>query len=287
MTAVQTERRMAPPTPYELTISALTLRTAGFTERVRAAALAGFTGVGLSAEQYLRARAEGLTDRDLAAVLADHDVRLTELELLKHWALPERCGAEERAADDALLRLAGELGVPRINAGLFTHHTLPDLVAGFGAVCRRALDAGATVGLEFMPFSGIPDLGRARRIVEEAAQPNSGLILDTWHIARAHTPQGLIDGLPGELVVGVQLNDAGPEPFADLREEGRHHRLLPGEGRIDLALLLRLLRGRGVDAPVSVEVISDELDSRDPADTADRAFRSTCRVLELAAKEQP
>lgn len=275
---------MAAPlvTRHDLTISALTLRTADFPSRVRAAAQAGFAGIGLSVDHYLQARASGLTDRDMAAMVAEHGLRIDEIELLKHWARPETHTREELEADNALLRMAASLGVSRIHAGLFEPHTLPDLVAGFRTVCRRAQDAGATVGLEFMPFSGIRDLGRVRRVIEEADRPNAGIILDTWHIARAHTPPGLLESLPAGLVINVQLNDAGPVPFADLREEGRHHRLLPGEGRIQLTELLRLLRRKGVQAPYSVEVLSDELDAHDPAETARRAYGATCRVLDAA-----
>ena len=71
-------------------LSSMTLRDAGIKERVEAAAAAGFDGIGLRADDYIRARAEGWTDAGLCALLADHGLWVTEAELLRSWGVSTR-----------------------------------------------------------------------------------------------------------------------------------------------------------------------------------------------------
>jgi sugar phosphate isomerase/epimerase len=80
-------------------------------------------------------------------------------------------------------------------------------------------------------------------------------------------------------VFAVQLNDALAEPWADLRQEGRHARLLPGDGVIDLAAFLGALAKAGVQAPLAVEVLSDDLESHSPAQACRLAAVTTRRTL--------
>lgn len=269
--------------PYgEPVLSSLTLRNAPFEARLRAAAGSGFRAIGLGGEDYLRARATGLSDDDMLFLLDHWGVRVAEVEFLQSWVLPERQPAAARERDEAVFRAARVFGAERINAGLFGHHPFRHTVDAFTGVCRRAARDGATVALEFMPYSGIPTLGLAARIVAEAGRPNAGLLIDAWHYARAGTSPGALAAVPAERIVSVQLDDALPLPLDDLRHESRHHRLLPGEGALDLVALLDRLREHGVSAPVAVEVMSDELDASGPRTAAARAWRTTNRVLREA-----
>jgi sugar phosphate isomerase/epimerase len=53
-----------------------------------------------------------------------------------------------------------------------------------------------------------------------------------------------------------------------------------GEGAFDLARLVALLRSKAIEAPLSVEVISDELDRLPPARAVRRVVESTRVLLE-------
>jgi hypothetical protein len=50
------------------------------------------------------------------------------------------------------------------------------MIGAFAALCRRAGDL--VVALEFMPYSGVPDLATGWEIVATADRPNSGLLVD-------------------------------------------------------------------------------------------------------------
>ena len=62
---------------YPITISSWTLGDqCGFEERVKAAKDAGFDGIGLRAETYVDALAEGLHDQDILDILEKYDISL-------------------------------------------------------------------------------------------------------------------------------------------------------------------------------------------------------------------
>ena len=84
------------------------------------------------------------------------------------------------------------------------------MIDAFGALCDRAGD-DLTVALEFMPYSGVPDLATAWQVVEGAGRANSGLIVDVWHWARAGMTAADLDGVPGRPDrLGPALRRAAP-----------------------------------------------------------------------------
>ncbi|MFE9249138.1 sugar phosphate isomerase/epimerase family protein [Streptomyces sp. NPDC007088] len=264
----------------ELTLSAQTLRAVPFGNRVGAAVEAGFTGLGLSVEQYRDALEAGWTDRRMLSLLDERGLRLTEIELLTAWG--GAGGRAETENDETALHLARVFRPQRLHATVFDHRPAEALTKGFAGLCEAAASAGARVALEFLPYAGVRTLGEAWRIVEGAGEPNGGLLVDGWHWARSGArPEDLAD-VPAERIIAVQLADALRTPLRDPRYEARHHRLLPGEGGAHVTAMLRALWAHGVRAPFTAEVVSDMLDVQDPRLTARQVHRSCMGVLEAA-----
>ena len=156
--------------------------------------------------------------------------------------------------------MARAFGVRHLNAGLLEQLPLDVMSEEFAALCERA-GPDLTVALEFMPYSGVPDLATAWRIVQDV--PNAGLIVDGWHWARARQQIADLDDVPAERIVSVQLCDVRAEPMERLRAESLGHRLPPGQGYGDTVGLVRGLAKCGVTpAVMAVEVISVELVAR-------------------------
>ena len=59
--------------------------TVSFAERVRVAAGAGFSGIGLRAENYWDAQRAGLDDSSMLEILGTHGVQLREVEYVTDW----------------------------------------------------------------------------------------------------------------------------------------------------------------------------------------------------------
>ena len=281
--------------PEDLVLCAGTVPGTDIRARVEAAASAGYRGIGLRGGDCLRARADGVTVADLRTLLDEHDTEIGELDGLTHWAARHfaphhqatgRPGsADPRAAHEALWWAAEKLGARTLNVMEMDYEAGPVemMAAGFAALCDRAEPLGMLVQLEFLPWSGIPDLAAAASIVRLAGRANGGLCLDTWHLLRSgQGPEDLDPGLI-DLIVGIQVNDAPATAGDDLIDETLHDRLLPGKGAARVAAVLRRLRQGGINAPVGVEVMSDELALLPAAEAASRAAIATRMVLAESA----
>ncbi len=101
--------------------------------------------------------------------------------------------------------MARLFGVGHINCGLMEKYPAEVHIQAFKELCTRAKEL--VIGLEFMPYSGVPDLASAWNIVKEADCETGMLILDTWHWARANMTAADLEGVPAEKVVSIQICD--------------------------------------------------------------------------------
>lgn len=241
-----------------LVISSYTLgTTVGFAERIRAAADAGFDGIGLRAENYWDA---GLDETSMLNIARRHGVRILEVEYLTGWGTSADRDEAQQAKERSVFGMARAFGVQHVNAGLLEKLPLDITTTAFAELCERA-GPDLTVALEFMPYSGIPDLASAWHVVQAA--PNGALIVDAWHWARAGQQASDLADVPPERIVSVQLCDVRKRPMEPSRTESLGHRLPPGQGYGDTIGMVRALAEHGVTpAVVTVEVISDELVAR-------------------------
>lgn len=260
----------------------------GVAERVAAAAKAGFAGIGLLGTDHAQAREAGLTDADLGVVLADHGVVVAEVEFLMEWSAgpdePDRV-ARARRIEDQVWAVADAFGPRVVSVGDIGPPgrlpPFPVLVERFAALCDRAGEHGLLVALEFTPWSGIPDIAAAAALVTAADRTNAGINVDTWHWFRG-TPSAETLRTVADRVFMVQLDDADASPVGTLFEDTTQRRRYPGEGSFDLVGFLMLARDAGVDAPVSVEVMSTEHHALPVTEAARRAYRSARAVIDRA-----
>jgi len=266
--------------PDDLVFCAGTALRAPLAERARAAAAAGFTGISLWAEDVTRARAEGFSDGDVRALLAELGLDVAELDGVSRW-LPGTGDLPFGHRAEDLLALATTVGGRSLNVMDIMAQPVPVEVAAasFAAICDQARPQGLLVHLEFLPWSSIPDLATAWKIVRLADRDNGGLMLDTWHFLRSGGQAVELRALPGEKIFAVQLADAPAAPDGHVMDETTHRRRLPGEGDGPLADIVRTLHAIGCRAPLGVEVFSDTLSALPTDEIARRAARTTRAVL--------
>lgn len=277
--------------PEDLVLCSGTLaRGVPFADRVRAASAGGYSWLSLWGRDHAAARAEGLTDADMRSMLDDHGLRVAELDPAWWWlpgatdvSLPPGFDTEEvfRFGEDDLFAVADGLGARSLNAvDIFGGSwTIDDAAEAFAGLCIRADEHGLLVHIEWLPWSRIPDLATARRIVELAGRPNGGLNIDAWHLVRAGVTVEQLRTVPGEQILGVQLDDGPLEAEADMIDATLHHRQLPGAGEFDLAGIIGALVDSGTTAPTGVEVFSDALHRLGPDEAARMAAEATRAVL--------
>src|SRR4051794_7301695 len=128
--------------------------------------------------------------------------------------------------------------------------------AEFTLLAAQAADAGARLGIEFLPWSNIPTIHEALRLVEDAGHPAGGIVVDVWHVERAGTPVAELAELPLHRIVGVELNDADTDVVGTLFEDTVDRRRYCGAGSFDLRGIIAALRAARWAGPWGVEILS-------------------------------
>ena len=275
------------------------VRQHSFDAHVRAAAAAGCTSLAISPTTYTEARTGGRSAASLQAFAQDHGVTIRHLDTLATWA-PVQIDLAD--FDDEMrrrwstpveegLNICAELGLTQILATapyLKDGVSLARLIDGFGDLCTRAAKLGVWVDLEPMPFFGCPTVADAWAVVGGAAQPNSGILMDSWHFFRAgQTPDCLAD-IPGRCFRTMQLSDAPRAKTADAQwEETVNHRRWPGQGELPLKEFIQTVRNKGHLAAVGQEVFSLEADRLSPEAAGRVAGETTRSALEAAGVGLP
>ncbi|NHM28338.1 sugar phosphate isomerase/epimerase [Desulfofundulus sp. TPOSR] len=126
------------------------------------------------------------------------------------------------------------------------------------------------------PNCSVNTLGQAWHIVKEVARENVGMVLDCFHFHAMNSKfSDLINLDPHKLFV-FHIDDAEDLPVGALRDE---HRLLPGDGVIDLENILKVLKQIGYNEMVSVELFRPEYWEWDPETLIKVAKEKTENVI--------
>ena len=270
-----------------ITVSSWTLGDqCKFEDRVIAAKEAGYEGIGLRAETYVDALNEGLHDEDILAILDKHDMKVTEVEYIVQWCEEHR-SYEQKYKEQMCFHMCELFGVGHINCGLMENYSVEYTAQKLKELCQRA--GKYIIGVEPMPYSGIPNLQKGWEVVKASGCENAMLILDTWHWVRANQPfEKVIDMIPADKIVSVQINDVQARPYAKevLRDESMHDRVAPGCGYGDTAGFCKMLQKKGVKPnAVGVEVICDEYVEKGVDFAAKYTYDNAVKVLKEAWPE--
>jgi 4-hydroxyphenylpyruvate dioxygenase len=259
---------------------------AGFADRIAAAVAGGFSSISLFPIDHAAALAEGRTAADLRAMAADAGITIATLDPYARWVPDWRppAGVDvsflEQGEQD-FLDAATALGVESVSVieGLGVRYPVDLLTERFAAFCDAAAQRGLLVHLEFMPFSGVPDLATGWTIVRDAGRANGGLVLDLWHYLRGARDDDLLRSVPGDRIFVVQVSDADAAVVGSLLEDSMQRRRLPGTASFDTAGVLELVHRIGATRSIGAEVFSDDLRALGPVEAARRAGEALRRVL--------
>jgi sugar phosphate isomerase/epimerase len=261
-------------------LSHFSIRYAGLEERFAAAHAAGFHAVSLSIDAFLASEKAGVTPSQQRQLAERYEVVVEEIEVLRPWWGEAEDRVRSELAEQAAFRMADTFGSRYAQAIGPYHGSWDDAAHTFAALCDRAGEHGLTVGLEFLPYTNISDARLAGSLVTAADRPNGGVCVDSWHHFRGAADDAQIRELTASKVAAVQLDDGLFEPehpdyFVDCIENRR----VPGEGEFDLVGFIRLLDEMDVSVPVSLEVISTQLQALPAVEVARRLREGFHRVL--------
>ncbi len=191
---------------------------------------------------------------------------------------------------DEAARFAAAIDCPRMLVVLPPASTTPkveyrkivkDRLVAIGEVLRAS---NVQLGMEFLgplhfrtrqPYEFIWRMDETLAFAKECG-PNIGILLDVWHWYHAGATKSDIVAAGKGRIVHVHLSDCPKMPPEDVRDD---HRVLPGEGVIDLAGFFRTLRQIGYEGGVSPEPIGRIPKDMPPEEGAALGLRTALAVM--------
>jgi sugar phosphate isomerase/epimerase len=251
-----------------------------WSDRCANAAKYGFKGLGLwhaDIEHQLETR----TLAEMKQIFDDAGLEYLQVEFLADFFVeagdPLREDSDKRRK--LLFDTAATFDAHHIKIGNIpgTPCELPRLIESFAELCQdTANHTSAKVAYEFMPFDvNVNTLDTALELVTEADQPNGGLAIDTWHMAKLGIPPDDLKRIPPQYLTWVELSDGQYQNMEDPIDEVVNHRNLPGEGEFDIPGYVEACRAVGYEGPWGVEVLSEELRQLPIEEEFQRAYETT------------
>jgi sugar phosphate isomerase/epimerase len=239
--------------PRQLSLAALTVLELAPDAMVACAADAGYACVGLrvipATPDEPRWPLAGDTPlvREVERRLADTGVRVLDVEIFR--LLPET------RVEDFLPALETGARLGATQALVAGNDSDPKRLADrFAALCDLGVPLGLSMNIEPMPWTEVKNIAQGRALLAAAERINAGLLIDPIHFDRAGDTPAAIAAVPRSRLRYLQISDAPAERPRDtqtLLYQARSERLMPGDGGLDLAGILRAMPP---DVPIAVEV---------------------------------
>jgi len=250
---------------FTLCLNTSTIKPQPMLEKIRLAAEAGFAGIELWINDVYEYIGQGGEVRDIEKALADHGLIVPCAIAVRSWG--EASDLEyPLMLDEAKrrLELAARLGSPYLVA------TPPRESCDLVQLTRRyrdLLELGRQTGVrptfEYISFfKSARRLSEAWHVVRAVADTDATLILDAFHTWNSGSTLDDLRAIPVERISHYHVDDAAPGIPAG--EQTDPDRVMLGEGPIDLVAEAQLLREKGYNGTVSLELFNRELWAQDP-----------------------
>ncbi|MEE3053300.1 MAG: sugar phosphate isomerase/epimerase [Planctomycetota bacterium] len=253
--------------PFKLCLNTSTIRPQPLLEKIRLASEAGFEGIELWLNDIYEHVGRGGEVSDVEKALADHGLMVPCMIAIRGWG--EASELEyPLMLDEARRRmeLAARLGSPWVVATPPREACDPEQISlRYRDLLKLGREAGVRPTMEYISFFGsVSRLDQARRIVEEANDPDATVIIDSFHTWNSGGNIEELRKLPAERISHYHIDDADPQMPAGSQTDP--NRVMPGDGPIDLAAEIEILREIGYEGTVSLELFNPGLWEKDPAD---------------------
>lgn len=251
-------------------LNSSTIKPAPILEKIRIAGEVGYRAIELWHDDIDLHLAQGGSLADIQKALADYGLTVPTTIFLKGWW--DTTGEAYTTAMDEIrrrLEQAAAVGAPHSIAGP-PHHNVADFDYGakqYAKLLAVGREFGVKPVMEYLGFADeVNTIEAALEIMEKCADTDATTVVDPFHCFRGG---GGVEGMaklkPSQIAVS-HFNDAPADPP---REQQRDpHRVMPGEGIVDLKRYCDLLRQIGYDRCLSLELFREDLWQQDPQEVA-------------------
>lgn len=263
----------------KISLNSSTIKPTPLIEKIKAAGKAGYRGIELWAVELYEYVGRGGEISDVEKALADHGLEVPCFIAVRSWGETE--GREYELALEEVRRrfeLAARLQCPLVVCTPpLEHPGIDQLHTRYEDLLKIGDETGVTAVLEYLSFfaslNNIPD---TVTVLNRVNHPKKCTILDSFHTWNNRSTLEDIEKLPLEWISHYHIDDAHPE--IPRYEQVDPNRVMVGDGAIDLETELRLLKSKGYDKWLSLELFSADWWARDPYETAKIGYD---RIAEL------
>ncbi len=256
-----------------LSLNSSTIKPTPLLDKIRVAGEAGYKGIELWAVEIYEHVGRGGEVSDVEKALADHGLEVPCFIAVRNWGETQDW-EYKLALDEARRRfeLGARLGAPlMVCTPPMEQSGIDHLHEGYIDLLRIGKETGVQAVLEYISFfaslNNVPDtvtvMDRCEGAVEGATPVT---ILDAFHNWNNRTTVDDLRGLPVERIAHYHIDDAANDiPSGQQKDPDR---VMIGDGAIDLHEELTILKEKGYDKWLSLELFSQEWWDRDALETA-------------------
>lgn len=264
----------------KLAISEITTLPSDLDTDLQAFSATGWSAIELSIEKADRF----LADRDTSALRARLDAHGLKAVAAIGLA-PKGPGlmlargpeAEEVLASvERQLRMCADLGIPCLGIGADPARDAFDgweegAAGNFRAAGDLAAGLGVTIGVESLSLSPpvgpflLETLAETQAFVERIGHPSVGINFDVFHFIRSGGTVEDIARVGSGRIVHVHMCDLPEMARLDWEDS---HRVMPGDGVLDLDAIRTALLDLGYDGYWALELLNEDYWKQDPAEVA-------------------
>jgi len=266
----------------KLSLNASTIKPTPLLDKIRVAGEAGYDGIELWAVELYEHVGRGGEVSDVEKALGDHGLSVPCFIAVRNWG-ETRDWEYKLALDEARRRfeLAARLGSPlMVCTPPMERPGIEGLDQGYRDLIQIGRETGVRAVLEYISFfaslNNVPD---TVTVLDRVGEPEACTILDAFHNWNNETTLDDIRDLPLERIAHYHIDDADPHiPSGQQKDPDR---VMIGDGAIDLEAELAVLKDKGYDQWLSLELFSQAWWERDALETAKVGLE---RMEELVAK---
>lgn len=263
----------------KICLNTSTIKTVPLLEKIKLVGQAGYSGIELWLNDIWEFVARGGEVREISRALDDHGLIVPSVIAMRQWGDFE--GWEHQLVLDEARRrfaLGARLGAPFIVATPpMENPETSHLAARYKELLQIGREEGIKPTFEYISFfKSVHTLKRAWEIVQQADDPDGTLILDAFHNWNSGSTSEDLMKIPLERISHYHIDDADSQKPALTQTDP--DRVMPGDGQIDLQSEIKLLKQKGYDGTVSLELFNQEWWKKDPRETLKVGFE---RVAEL------
>ena len=250
---------------FTLCLNTSTIKPQPLLEKIRLTAQAGFQCIELWINDVYEHVGRGGEVSDVEEALSDHGLTIPCMIAMRGWGEAE--GPEYRLMLEEAKRrmeLAARLGSTYVVA------TPPRWPTDHQQIRDRYVDLlkiGREIGVkptfEYISFfQSVSKLSQAWEIVRQIDDPDATIILDAFHTWNTEESTEELMRIPVERISHYHVDDAPSTKPATQQTDP--DRVMPGDGVIDLKAEIQVLKDKGYQGAISLELFNAEQWERDP-----------------------